>query len=282
MPASQVGADTSRARLQLAIGPMARLGTELAPQGHGRAFAAEDRHGAALLVTFFDPPPAGPDLPSLDQRLASLRTAAHRAIVVPIAAGAIDGRTWQIEIAPRGVTVRERLVTGPVGIGQGIGVLRDLARALVTLHRRGVAHGAITLDTVRVVGNGGVLYGAGGAVAVASVRGDLDALGRVIWALLTGETEPDSNRRLSDYRRGVPPALDVLCAGLLDGVPERRPRRAGAILDALDLVPTRRFSPLAAIVDAGSHDVRSPRRAGWALVAAAVLVVGALVALSLR
>ena len=282
MPPSGVAGDTVRARLQLAVGAIAELRDERPQRGGRREFGAVARaSGQALLVTVHPQPPAGPYPEALQRRIDQLRGIGHPSLAVPLASGALDGSGWTIESEPLGVSARERLARGPIAVRQGVSALRAMARALVTMHRRGVVHGAIDLDTVRLVGGGTMLHGAATSHE-ATVRDDLDAVGTVIWTLLAGEAPAGSPPSLSDIRRGVPHALDALCAALVAPSPERRPQHAEAILTALDAIPTRRWSPLSSIVDAGTHDARPRRRRGWAVAAAALLALVALLAITLR
>jgi len=278
----RVAGDGVRARLQLSLGSLAELRDEL-PTGNGeRVFAAIGRRdGDPLIATLYPAPPAGPDPSHLRRRLDILRSVGRHAVGVPVECGDVVGRAWVVDVVRPGVSVRERLDEGPISIRHGVSVMREIARALVTMHRRGVTLGSITVDSVRLVGTGAVVYGALMAPDVAP-QDDLDALGGIVWSLLTGEREASSSRWLSERRRGVPPALDELCAAMIDPEPARRPQRAEAILAALDGVPTRGVGPLAPFVDAGFLDVRPRRRIGWLLAAAAALTLVALLAMSLR
>jgi serine/threonine protein kinase len=170
---------------------------------------------------------------------------------------------------------RERLHSGPLSLTHAVSATRDLARALAAVHRRQLVHGAIGLDSVRITSDGARLGGVGRSLE-GSVRGDLDALGEVMWALFSGEVEGGSLQPLSKVRRGVTPTLDALFASMRAPDPRDRPQRAEAILSALDAVPTRRRNPLASIVDVGLHDARPRRAVVWLVVGAAVLLLAAL------
>lgn len=269
--------DTFRKRLQLAIGPTAELGEEIAAGAGHRAFAAARRDdGTPCVVTVHLAPPAGPDAVAMQQRVKALPALAHPALEVPLAAGEIDGHAWVVEPAPTLPSLRELLATGPLPISRGVSALRDLARALAALHRRGLTHGAISIDSVRL-GDAGLRLGSLAQAHGEPVRADLDAVDAIGWALFTGELERRSTRLLSSLRRGVPPSLDALCARMHAADPRDRPQSAGAILDALDEVPTHRDSgQLGAIVDASLHDGRPRRAVVWLVVGGAIIVLFAL------
>ena len=265
-----------RQRLQLSLGDRAELGEESLVGADRRAFVASTRDGGiAVVVTLHQAPPGGPDPDAMQSRVSRLRELEHGVVDVPLAAGNLDGHAWVMEAVSLLPSARDRLAAGRVPLAEGVSAIRDLARALAALHRRGITHGAIDLQTVRI-GSAGLRLGGVGQALGGSVRDDLDALGEVAWSLLSGEVERRSARPLSTIRRGVAPSLDALCAHLRAPDPRHRPQRAEAVLDALDAVPTRRSSPLESIVDVGVHDVRPPRGVAWLVVGAAILLLLAL------
>jgi hypothetical protein len=268
--------DLLRQRLQVSLGARAELGEEIAGGADRRAFAAVTRDGGVpVVVTVHRALPAGPDPDAMQRRVSRLRELGHGVVAVPLAVGDVNGHAWVMEAQPSLPSVRDRLAAGLPPLADGVSAIRDLARALAMMHRRGITHGAIDLNTVRIDGPNLRLGGVGQTLG-GSVREDLDALGEVAWALLSGERERRSARSLSSIRRGVAPSLDALCAALHASDPRDRPQSAGAILDALDAVPTRRPNPLVSIVDAGLHDGRPRRAVAWLVVGAAILLLFAL------
>jgi hypothetical protein len=157
-----------------------------------------------------------------------------------------------------------------LSLHDAVSAIRDLARGLAAMHRRELFHGAITLDAVRI-GDGGARLAHLGHGTGGSIRDDLDALGLVAWALVSGEREYGRPRRLSQIRRGVSPELDRLCTMLVDADVNRRPQRAEVILEALDAVPGRRAT--ATGFDGGSErDGRHPLQYRWIAVGMVVLM----------
>lgn len=274
-------ASSLRPRLQLSLGAIAELGLELAGNAGRRTFAASARDtGRPVVVTLHPPFPCGPQLCALQVRFAELRALQHGVLELPLAVGDLDGCAWVVDPAPSAPLAADRLAVGPIPLAQAVSVIRELARALAALHRRDIAHGAIDLDVVGIgIGGSGARLGGMGLALGGSPRDDLDALGRVAWALLSGERRPTSIRPLSQLRRGVAPSLDALCASLLAPDPADRPQRAEAILDLLDAVPTRRVGAPGWIVDVGMRDMRSRHGAPWLLLGAAGLVLIILLAL---
>lgn len=126
-------------------------------------------------------------------------------------------------------------------------------------------------------------------------RADLYSLGATIFHLLAGRPHILSRRiedlrvaieepipRLSSVRADVPPELDTIVARLLARRPEDRYSGGAAVLEALDPLLGRRVDPAATTDDLDdwgeeddpSENGRSPRRAAWIALVAAVVVVG--------
>ena len=144
--------DTTRPRLQLSLGGAALLGEERPSLGGRRIFAANCREsGAALLVTLHPLPPEGPAPRAMLGRASRLQALAHPRLNTPIASGDLDGRAWVVEPAPTSPSVLLRLSdSGALGVKEGVRVLREVTRAVASLHRTGLAHGALELETVQL------------------------------------------------------------------------------------------------------------------------------------
>jgi hypothetical protein len=271
--------ESLRRRLQVSLGAVAELGTELGGTTSRRSFAATSReNGRRVTVTVHAAPPMGPEPTAVARRIAQLRNLRHAALDLPIASGEVDGHAWVVDATPAVPVAADRLATGPLSLNHAVSAIRDLARALTAMHRCGIVHGAIDLTTVSVGPDGARLGGAalsnGG-----SLQGDLDDLGLVAWALVSGELHDPSSPSLSAIRRGVPRELDALCTVWLGDNPARRPRRAEAILEVLDAIPTRRLRAPGWIGDVVTQDGRPRPRAGWLLLGAGALVAIVLLAL---
>jgi len=271
--------DPLRAQLQLSLGCVAELGAELSVAGDRRVFAAVARaDGRRLTVTLHPAPPLGPDPATVAGRLAQIGALRHAALDLPIASGELDGRAWVIDAIPALPALADRLAGRPLSIAHAVSAIRDLARALVAMHRSGAFHGAIGLNTV-TIGPDGARLGGFAASQTGSPQDDVDALGLVAWTLLTGELPEPELRPLSQIRRGVPKQLDALCATWLGPNPARRPRRAETILDLLDAIPTPRLRTPGWIGDVVTRDGRPRPDAGWLLLAVGALVVIVILAL---
>jgi hypothetical protein len=128
-------------------------------------------------------------------------------------------------------------VAGRLPVGRACDLVRQIALALAHAHERGVGHGRLTAESVRVGKPGGAgaagqmtakLAGfRGGPADADTVCNDLLALGRLATHLLAGR--PDA-----PLPPGVPPAVAGLVAELTHANPYRRP---GAAVAAERLAP---------------------------------------------
>ncbi len=236
--------DSLTLRLRLLLGAVVDLIGEEAATGGRRVFLGRGRQdlpsGAPTRRLVLHPlPPDGPTGVALQHRADLLLVLTHPAIAAPIATGEFEGRAWVVEPIPPGTPLSAHLMTrGSLSVREAVAILRDVARALTALHRRGMVHGALSTTAVHLDRRGTVLTGFGIATT-GSVAEDLRALGRLGWEMLVGPV-PDgaSGRPLRAHRPSAPVELEQLIEGLLakDGAPPR-PTRAAEALDALDRFP---------------------------------------------
>jgi tetratricopeptide (TPR) repeat protein len=210
----------------------------------------------------------------------------HPSIVTLFDAGRSEGGPYLILELLRGETLAERLVRGPLAIGDALRIGIDVGRALAHAHAHGVLHRDLKPSNVFLTADGAVKVldfglahvfgtapagsGTPGYMApeqrgggVEDERTDVYALGVLLHEMLGGVP----GGRLSPRARGgpaepPPAALAELVTAALDPDPARRPRSATAVVEALSRIGGR-------------------SRAGarwWAAAALALLVLGAAVA----
>lgn len=224
------------ARLQLAVGSAAILDEERQPDGPRRVFSARapDESPSDLpsrLVVWHPAPPDGPHHGALLDRMASIRTLGHPALAAPLAVGTIDAAAWVIEPAPKAMTLAARLASGgPLPQQEVTRLLRGVARALTSMHRRGICHGALSAEAVTLRGNGVRLHRLGRRVE-GTVADDLAALAAIGRAATAFDPARGGSRRV------IPAALEDLLDWMDHEDPTRRPTNASEILVALDAFP---------------------------------------------
>lgn len=111
-------------------------------------------------------------------------------------------------------------------IAQQTAIALQLARALRQMHKRGNAHGALTSRHVLVDGenNVTVLGGDGQQATARTRRSDVEAFGRVLFEILSGEVRPDSGEPGTAeleieqlHKGGIPPKLIELTVRCIEG-----------------------------------------------------------------
>ncbi len=248
--------DTLRPRLQLALGGETIIADEQPALGGRRVYTAHAAEpGRLLRVTLHPAPPEGPLPRTLQDKIARLTALDHASMILPLAVGEIDGRAWVIEGEITGVTaaacVAER---GPRSVREAVRAVRDVARALAAMHRRGLAHGALGPDTVLLAPEGTRIVGL--ALSDGGNAGDdLDGLAEIAQLLFYG-----SHPGGAAFRRHLPPEITALLESMAADDPARRPQRAEAVLGVLDTFPVEQSSALGALIDSAGRGARARPR----------------------
>ena len=168
--------DAFFADLQRALGDAYRLQRELGGGGMSRVFEAVEpalgRHVVLKLLT--------PELAagvSADRFAREIRLAAslQQANIVPLlAAGSASGLPYYTMPFVEGRSLRDRVAReGALPIGDAIGILRDVARALAYAHAHGVVHRDVKPDNVLLSGGTAVVSDFGIAKAIGEARAAL-------------------------------------------------------------------------------------------------------------
>lgn len=172
LPGNSVVTDL-RDRLQRSLADAYTIERELGGGGMSRVFLARDASLCRDVVVKV----LAPDLAegvSLERFAREVRLAAalQEPHIVPVlSAGAtIDGLPYYTMPFVRGLSLRERLRSGPVPLPEAAEILRDVARALAYAHRRGVAHRDIKPENVLLHEGTAVVTDFGIAKALAASR----------------------------------------------------------------------------------------------------------------
>jgi serine/threonine-protein kinase len=244
-----------------ALGPGDALGERfevlavLAAGPEGAVLQARDRElGDVVAVEALAPSAvARPDVfTRLDSPLQSVRKLAHPGIARTYDYGRAGGVPFLAREHVPGTPVEKLLATpGRLPAAAALGLARQLAAALASAHRDGVAHGRLTPDRL-VLGADGRLkvtgFGLAGVLAAPSVpgepgalppegpggpRGDVYAAAALLHRLLLGSwPEPGAAPAAEGLPEGLAPAL----AAALARDPAKRPDDGAALLAALDRV----------------------------------------------
>jgi hypothetical protein len=187
--------------------------------------------------------------------MAAIRVAGHPGVVPPLATGEVEGRAWVVEPLPSATladTVAERGGLTPAAV---VELLRGTARALEALHRRGIAHGALSAAVIGWDGSAPLLHGLGRTVS-ADPQPDWQALGRIAGEALAGASAGSFPELAA--------VLDRLRHAGFDGPPVN----GEAILRSLDRFPGAKAPAAESLVDGRGRGRRDPTERRTILLAA--------------
>ncbi|HSA56596.1 MAG TPA: protein kinase [Gemmatimonadaceae bacterium] len=161
-----------RANLQQTLGSAYTLERELGGGGMSRTYVAEETALRRRVVVKV----LSPDLAvgvSVDRFKREIQLAAalqHPHIVPVLSAGDSNGLPYYTMPYVDGESLRARLARGALSIGEAIGILRDVARALAFAHAHGVVHRDIKPDNVLLSGGSATVADFGIAKAITAAR----------------------------------------------------------------------------------------------------------------
>jgi eukaryotic-like serine/threonine-protein kinase len=220
-----------RDQLQGTLGAAYSLDRELGGGGMSRVFVAtETALGRTVVVKVLPPELVGGI--NMERFRREVRLAArlqHPHIVPVLAAGEMDGVPYYTMPFVEGQSLRQRVLdAGALPLAEAIGILRDVARALVYAHAHDVVHRDIKPDNVLLNGGVAVVTDFGIAKALSSCatatgRTSLTVTGTFIGtpAYMAPEqaaADPDTDHRADLYSfgcmayellTGQPPFTDV-------------------------------------------------------------------------
>jgi tetratricopeptide (TPR) repeat protein len=168
-----------RSQLQTALGNTYTLDRELGGGGMSRVFVAEDATlGRQVVVKVLSPDlAAGLNIERFRREIQVAAKLQHPQIVPVLTTGETDGLPYYTMPFIAGESLRARLAAGALGVGEAIGLLRDVARALAFAHKHGVVHRDIKPENVLLSEGSAAVADFGIAKAISAAKGGTDRPG---------------------------------------------------------------------------------------------------------
>ena len=157
-----------RDALQQKLGTAYAIERELGGGGMSRVFLAQEQALGRPVVVKLLPADFAAEL-SIERFKREIALAAslqHPHIVAVLSAGDVDGMPYFVMPYVEGKSLRQRLIQGPLPVGEVVPILRDVARALAFAHDRGVVHRDVKPDNVLLAHGSAVLTDFGVAKAL--------------------------------------------------------------------------------------------------------------------
>src|SRR5882672_4948525 len=148
-----------RDQLQTTLGDAYKIERELGGGGMSRVFVAEERRfGRQVVIKVLSPDlAAGLSADRFEREITVAAQLQHPHVVPVLNAGESQGLPFYTMPFVQGESLRARLGRGPMSIAETITVLRDVTKALVYAHERGLVHRDIKPDNILLSGGSAVV-----------------------------------------------------------------------------------------------------------------------------
>ncbi|MGA1309227.1 MAG: serine/threonine-protein kinase [Gemmatimonadaceae bacterium] len=248
-----------RERLSALLSDDLTIERELGGGGMSLVFLARDRRlGRRIVIKVIAPELAAAMSSSRFEREIQLAASLQQANIVPLlTAGAAEEIRYYTMPFVEGESLRARLARGPLSEAETISILRDVARALLYAHERGVVHRDIKPDNVLLSGESAVVTDFGIAKAITASRtmvGDgsssLTQMGTAIGTPAYMAPEQATGDPATDHRADLY-ALGCMAFELLTGSPPFLGRSVHQLMTAHLTEPPPSLASRRPVIDAG-------------------------------
>ncbi|HEY4130370.1 MAG TPA: serine/threonine-protein kinase [Gemmatimonadaceae bacterium] len=165
--------DDVRTALAEALGASYSLEDELIGGGMSRVFTAREIALGRRVAVKVLPPELGATLSieRFNREIVLSASLQHPHIVPVLSAGIAGGLPFYVMPLVEGESLRARLARGPISVREAVSILRDVSRALVYAHGRGIVHRDIKPDNILLSAGTATVTDFGLAKAVIDARG---------------------------------------------------------------------------------------------------------------
>ena len=223
-----------REQLQITLGNVYTIERELGGAGMSRVFVAEERSLGRRVVVKVLPPDlaAGVNTERFRREIHLAATLQHPHIVPLLNAGEGDQLLYYTMPYIDGQSLRQRIASGPLPVGEAVRILREVLNALSYAHRRGVAHRDIKPENI-LLGEGGALVADFGVAKAldASASVDITSAGFAVGTPAYMAPEQAVGSRTLDHRADLY-AVGIIAYEMLTGTPPFTGDEPDAILAA--------------------------------------------------
>jgi serine/threonine-protein kinase len=228
--------DPVRDRITTSLSATHTIERELGGGGMPRVFVATERALGRQVVIKTLPDDSWTASAAQRSRREILTAAQlqHANIVPVLTAGDAEGMPYFTMPLVDGATLRERIARGPIPLGEAIGILRDVARALSAAHARNVVHRDIKPENI-LLSSGAALVTDFGVAKAVSAATQGPEIANTMTAIGVSVGTP---AYMSPEQIAADPTLDHradLVMRCLAKEPAARPQSATELLSVLDL-----------------------------------------------
>ncbi|MEO7996828.1 MAG: serine/threonine-protein kinase [Gemmatimonadaceae bacterium] len=158
--------------LQEALGSAYTIERELGGGGMSRVYIANDHQLSRQVVVKVLPPSLAErvSIERFKREILLLAGLQHPHIVPILSAADFEGLPYFIMPYVQGESLRARLLRGPMSVRESVGIMRDVSRALMYAHEKGVVHRDVKPDNILLAGGSATVTDFGVAKAFAVSR----------------------------------------------------------------------------------------------------------------